>query len=359
MNSMRVCAEHPVQEISGLNDFRYRKGIYSAAFYQSRTCCVELKDIIPFEAITNLSMFPMRQSGFRHRHICSHILVGEGLEIGALHNPFGVPATCKVNYLDLMRKDTLIKLFPEVTGQDIVEPDYIGNIANNSVVELTNRRFDFIIANHVIEHVANPIKTIENIWAGLQDGGYLILSIPDKNYTFDKDRSLTSYEHLLAEYYLDVHEVSNDHYIEALQYIHPQVFDNRLSLLTALNNFRLRSEHAHVWDSCSFKEHLNRIIQEHQLNALILIESTGEWNHFEYFAVIKKTELKDDVDGGMRILSALYEDRRDLRKAFPDFSRGNPRSLLEWALNADKFGDCDAHLLKGLKNSFERRLNLI
>lgn len=57
------------------------------------------------------------------------------------------------------------------------------------------------------------------------------------------------------------------------------------------------------------------------------------------------------------MLSALYEDRSDLRKAFPDFNWDNPHSLLKWTLNADQFGDCDAHLLKGLKKSFQRRLS--
>lgn len=299
------------------------------------------------------------QPDLRHRYICSNILVGEGLEIGALHHPFRVPPTCRVSYLDLMRKDALSTLFLEIGGQDIVEPDYVGNIANNSVVKLTNRKFDFIIANHVLEHVANPIKAIMNIWAGLEDGGYLVLSIPDKNYTFDKDRSLTSYEHLLAEYYLDVQEVSDDHYIEALQHIHPQVFESRDSLTNALKNFRLRSEHVHVWDSHSFSDHFGRIIQNNQLDALILVESPGELNQLEYFTVIKKTRSRDDLDGGMRILSALYNDRKDLRVAFPDFSRNNPRALIEWALAADRFGDSDAYLLKGFRTSFLNCLNLL
>ncbi len=276
-----------------------------------------------------------------------------------MHQPFTVPATCKVSYLDIMQKDDLVTLFPEINGSDIIKPDYIGNIAHNSVVELTKRKFNFIIANHVLEHVPNPIKAVMNIWAGLEDNGYLVLSIPDKNYTFDKDRLLTPYEHLLAEYYLDVHEVSDEHYIEALQHIHPHVFDSKDALINALYAFRLRSEHAHVWDSHSFRGHLSRIIQENRLNALILVESPGELNKLEYFAVIKKTVSKDDIDGGMRILSALYDDRKDLRKAFPDFSMGNSSSLIKWALNAERFGDSDAYLLKGFKESFLSYLDVL
>ena len=59
---------------------------------------------------------------------------------------------------------------------------------------------DFVIANHFIEHSQNPIGAIENMLRVLKHGGILYLAVPDKRYTFDIDRPVTTIEHLLQDY---------------------------------------------------------------------------------------------------------------------------------------------------------------
>lgn len=297
------------------------------------------------------------QPVFYHRHISSNILIGEGLEIGALHNPSPIPINCKCYYLDVENKTKLSLLFPEIEGQNIIDPNYIGDINKSSVIDIAHRTFDFIIANHILEHLSNPIQAFLNIWAGLEDEGYFMLSIPDKRYTFDRNRQLTSFNHLLAEFFMDESEISDDHYIEALEHIHPEVFENKESFINALRSFRSRREHVHVWDSFSFQDHLLRILTIFQLNANILIESLGDQNNLEYFVVIKKSNLAGDLEGAIRVLGGLYNMRNDLRNCFPEFSRNNPLSLIKWALAADQAGDIDAYLLKGFIPSFRKYLD--
>jgi SAM-dependent methyltransferase len=227
---------------------------------------------------------------FPHRETGMKLLSGSGLEIGAMHQPSKIPSHCLIQYLDVVDVDTISELFPEIKDFKITKPDYLGDIEKNSVREITNRQFDFIILNHVLEHVANPIESIKNIYEGIKVNGYFVISIPDKNYTFDQLRSITTFEHLLADYYTGVNSVNNDHYVDFLTYVHPEVFGGKENFTNALNSVRKRREHVHVWDSITFRKHLDRIFNLLNINMLFLFESDSYSNHFEYFAVLKKID---------------------------------------------------------------------
>ena len=62
---------------------------------------------------------------------------------------------------------------------------------------LSDNTFDFVILNHVIEHVANPINAIKEIFRVTR--GLVVISAPDKHFTFDKQRQLTPFDHLMTE----------------------------------------------------------------------------------------------------------------------------------------------------------------
>ena len=57
---------------------------------------------------------------------------------------------------------------------------------------------DFIIANHLLEHVADPIGALEEWYRLLRPDGILFLALPDKRVTFDKDRPRTTLDHVRA-----------------------------------------------------------------------------------------------------------------------------------------------------------------
>lgn len=59
-------------------------------------------------------------------------------------------------------------------------------------IKETGLSFDLILASHVIEHVTDFIKFINDCDDLLSDGGQLALIIPDKRYCFDSIRPLTS-----------------------------------------------------------------------------------------------------------------------------------------------------------------------
>jgi predicted SAM-dependent methyltransferase len=83
-------------------------------------------------------------------------------------------------------------------SRELVDVDIIDD--GEQIAEIPDSTQDFVIVNHVLEHFQNPIVAINNMLRVLNNGGVLYLSIPDKRYSFDIDRPVTSIEHLLRDY---------------------------------------------------------------------------------------------------------------------------------------------------------------
>src|SRR5579872_1898827 len=63
--------------------------------------------------------------------------------------------------------------------------------------EISDGGYDFILSSHMLEHSANPLKILKSWHRLLRRGGTLILLLPDKNWTFDHKRPVTTLEHLI------------------------------------------------------------------------------------------------------------------------------------------------------------------
>ena len=123
---------------------------------------------------------------------------GEGIEIGPLQSPLKVPAKAKVTYVDRLTVAELREHYPELGTAHLVEPGIIDD--SEKLTKIGDESQDFVIANHFIEHCADPIGAIKNILRVLKDGCVAYLAIPDKRFTFDKERDTTTIEHLLRDY---------------------------------------------------------------------------------------------------------------------------------------------------------------
>ena len=96
------------------------------------------------------------------RNTLTHYLHGRGIEIGALHKPLkiGDRGRAKVFYVDRLPLDELRQQYPELNGLPLVTPDIIDD---GGVLErIEDGTIDFIIANHLIEHLDNPLLALEN-----------------------------------------------------------------------------------------------------------------------------------------------------------------------------------------------------
>ncbi len=126
-----------------------------------------------------------------------------GLEIGALCNPIVPPGAGHIEYVDHLPTEELRKKYatdPNVDVARIVTVNYVwGECTLPEVVG--DRRFDYVIASHVVEHVPDPIGWLREIAAVLSPGGMLSLAIPDKRWTFDCRREVTSVSEMIESYF--------------------------------------------------------------------------------------------------------------------------------------------------------------
>ncbi|HEX6667049.1 MAG TPA: methyltransferase domain-containing protein [Solirubrobacterales bacterium] len=124
-------------------------------------------------------------------------LIGDGLEIGPLHQPLAVPVHANVSYVDRMTTPDLRREYPELADWDLTEVDVVDD--GEKLASIPAESQDFIIANHFLEHTENPIGTIETHFEKLKPGGVLFYAVPDKRFTFDYRRAATPLEHMVAD----------------------------------------------------------------------------------------------------------------------------------------------------------------
>ena len=225
----------------------------------------------------------------KHRKEGYTFLHGTGLEIGAFHEPACLPENCSVSYFDALDREQAVKRFPEIDSSRLVNVDIIGDIDQHDLKKSVQpNSLDFVIANHVIEHVASPIAMIEDVTAILKEGGHFVISAPDKRFTFDRKRPLTTFSHLESEYLQGIDHVDDKHYLDFLKYVAKHVFEEPYRDIKGDIAFaRSRREHAHVWDSDTFRDFLRRCQSTIEVSYETIYESAGDENGIEYFAVLR------------------------------------------------------------------------
>jgi SAM-dependent methyltransferase len=130
----------------------------------------------------------------RRAVIAAEYLRGTGIEIGALHLPLTVPQTVRVKYIDRMSRSQLRQQYPELSKLNLVDVDIVDN--GELLTTIPDASQDFVIANHFIEHCQDPIGVLINFFRVLKPEGILYLAVPDKRFTYDKDRLVTPISHV-------------------------------------------------------------------------------------------------------------------------------------------------------------------
>jgi SAM-dependent methyltransferase len=75
--------------------------------------------------------------------------------------------------------------------------DYYGHACR---LPFHNHSLDYVVASHVLEHVANPVAALAECCRVVRPGGILYLVVPDRRCTWDHPRALTPVSHLLEDY---------------------------------------------------------------------------------------------------------------------------------------------------------------
>jgi len=179
------------------------------------------------------------------RNVSKTFICGNGVEIGALHDPLWTPSEATVRYVDIVTEENSKAIFPTLSS--FVKVDIIDD--GETLATIENGTLDFIIANHFLEHCINPLGTIRNHLQKIRKNGVLYYALPNKDLTFDRDRAITTFEHLVKDDIEGGQISKREHYMDYAKYvdhmIDPEEQKDQARKLEKSDN-RI---HFHVWDA--------------------------------------------------------------------------------------------------------------
>jgi predicted SAM-dependent methyltransferase len=129
---------------------------------------------------------------------------------------------------------------------------------NEEDLKKINKKYDFILTSHVIEHIANPIKTIK-LWSDLllNESGYILSIMPDYRFCFDRKRPLTTIDHIKEDYNNNVSEDDTTHIEEQKQLHDWSLGGHKEFYMLCENNYQTRVVHHHTFTEETVKELLS------------------------------------------------------------------------------------------------------
>lgn len=81
---------------------------------------------------------------------------------------------------------------------------------------IPSEKYDFVISCNNLEHIANPLKALNEWLRIIKQNGLVLLVLPNKKINFDHRRNITSFEHLLNDYIAQVDEDDMTHLDEII-----------------------------------------------------------------------------------------------------------------------------------------------
>jgi FkbM family methyltransferase len=196
---------------------------------------------------------PARRALARH-------LRGRGLELGPGHEPFPLPRIgASIAYIDRWTPQESSQLFPELEHATFPRPDVIADLNKEKLGAIADASVDFVIASHILEHLADPIGMLGEIHRVLRTGGVAILLLPDRRTTFDRLRAPTPLKHLQAEHAAGVEEVSDDHIVE---FVRATSVEGESPSPAEIDLHRRRSVHVHCWSETEFLPVVTHVVAD-------------------------------------------------------------------------------------------------
>lgn len=158
--------------------------------------------------------------------------------VGTLDNCDFAKATVWANHEDAYR------FHPNKT------PGHTYFTEGNSLSEIPEHSYDFLLSSHNLEHFANPLKALKEWQRIVKPSGHLIIVLPNYLQTLDRRRTPTTLSHMVQDFEQNIGENDLTHVEETVQ-------GQRLDGLGAVpavdlqkllqDNFSHRMMHHHVF----------------------------------------------------------------------------------------------------------------
>jgi SAM-dependent methyltransferase len=206
------------------------------------------------------------------KRIAARYLTGRGIEIGALDAPTPLPPGAIVRYVDFRTLAELHRQYPELDAKSFVPVDVVDD--GERLDKFDDASVDFLIANHMLEHCENPLGTLRNHLRKVAPGGWLFYAMPDMRMGFDRARTMTPFEHLVADD-ADGGAASRwSHHLEWARFANNIEDEGEIKRVAEENQRNSYSIHFHVWDANAWLDFLAR--------AREYLERAFETRYFEF-----------------------------------------------------------------------------
>jgi SAM-dependent methyltransferase len=152
--------------------------------------------------------------------------------------------SCNFAKKTLWTNDAGIRKFgPRLGRQLIMEASEPSSIADDS--------YDFVVASHVLEHLANPLRALSEWKRIVRPAGTVLLVVPHKPHTFDHRRPFTTFNHIQADFQSNVSEEDLTHRDEIIALhdldLDPWAGSQQQFRQRCLENSSNRAMHHHVF----------------------------------------------------------------------------------------------------------------
>ncbi len=271
-----------------------------------------------------------------------------GLEVGPLDNPIVSKSEGSVFYVDHASTQDLAAKYandPNVADvAKIVGVDFIWGAKSLRETIPPHLSFDYVIASHVIEHVPDVIGWLREVSGVLKPEGMLCLAVPDRRYTFDYLRQLTTMADLVDGY---LHGYRKPNPRQVFDYCYNTIkvdageawkpgFDpapgehshsekSALALaMESLKEERYIDVHCSVFTSDSFLDLMKRLFPCELIDFKIASFFPPDPGEIEFFVVLQRLPLLEDPAERLRLqVESLPEPARRVSAVLPPSGRGS------------------------------------
>lgn len=218
------------------------------------------------------------------------------IEIWAGGNPLRVnKKIAKVKYVDYLPNKNLQEINEAFKKYKTVNIDYVCDA--NDLSSLGKNSQDFIIANHVFEHLKNPLKSLQSRYSILKNNWIVFLTVPDKRKTFDKHRDITLLNHIVDDYKDPSEKRDFEHFIEFAQISLTEKFNKE-----SFSNNEIENEAKRLFDinySIHYHVFLRDTVEE-------IIHFWNEENLFHFDIIASKNTTRNPVDNEFILVLKKY-----------------------------------------------------
>lgn len=149
---------------------------------------------------------------------------------------------------------------------------------------IPSEKYDFIISCNNLEHIANPLKAMQEWLRVIKPNALILLVLPNKKVNFDHNRNVTTLGHLINDYNCKISEDDLSHLDEVLK-LHDLSLD---PLAGTLDQFKNRS----------MKNYENRALHHHVFDMDLLQEI---YSYFNIQIILKRTTISDHFIVGRKV----------------------------------------------------------